>query len=142
MLRSSTSLAHNFSPLNTVLASKGTVRYMRPIQLKLALFCCFVGILIDVLFVPFNKELYGSNWVVVFGLKSVISIILLIVLVLIFRGFGSLRYLYTAFVIFGVARIFYFGAFFGMHSLMSLLLGILAGVLWFLPTSNKWFKED
>ena len=114
---------------------------MRPIQLKLALFLCIAGILIDVLFVPFNKELYGSDWVIVFGIKSVISFILLIVLVLIFRGFGSLRYLYTAFVIWGLGRIFYFAAFFGMHSLMSLLLSILACVLWFLPPSNKWFKN-
>jgi len=121
--------------------SKGTVRYIRPIQLKLALFFCIAGILIDVLFVPLNKELYGSNWVVVFGIKSVFSIVLLMILFLIFRGFGSLRYLYSVFVIFGVGRIFYFGAFFGLHSLMSLLLGILACILWFLPPSNKWFKE-
>jgi len=114
---------------------------MRPIQLKLALLFCIAGILIDVLYVPFNKELYGSHWVMVFGVKSAISFILLIVLVLIFSGFSALRYLYTAFVILGVGRIIYFGAFFGMHSLMSLLLSILACVLWFLPPSNKWFKN-
>jgi len=115
---------------------------MRPIQLKLAILFCVIGLLIDVLYVPFHKELYGGHWVMVFGVKSAISFLWLISFILIFRGFGSLRYIYTAFVIYGLSRIVYSGASLNLdiHFLVSLLLSITACILWFLPTSNKWFQ--
>ena len=131
-------------PLIEALASKGTVRHMRPTQLKLAILFCIIGLLVDVLYVPFNKELYDGHWVMVFGVKSAISFLWLISFILIFRGFGSLRYIYTAFVIWGLSRIIYSGASLNLdiHILISLLLSITACILWFLPTSNKWFKTS
>lgn len=137
-------LANHYQPLNGALASKGTVAHMRPTQLKLALLFCIIGLLIDVLYVPFNKELYDGHWVMVFGVKSAISFLWLIAFILIFRGFGGLRFVYTAFVIWGLGRIIYSGSTLNldMHILMSLFLSITACTLWFLPISNRWFKKD
>jgi hypothetical protein len=125
------------------LASKGTVRHMRPTQFKLAVLFCLIGLIIDLLYIPLNKELYEGHWVMVFGVKSVISFFWLIAFVLIFRGFSGLRYVYTIFVIWALGRIIYSGTLLNLdvYVLMSLFLSIAACILWFLPISNRWFKK-
>jgi hypothetical protein len=116
---------------------------MRPTQFKLAVLFCIVGLVIDLLYIPLNKELYEGHWVMVFGVKSVISFLWLIAFVLIFRGFGGLRYVYTIFVIWALGRIIYSGTLLSLdiYILVSLFLSIAACVLWFLPISNQWFKK-
>jgi len=122
---------------------QGTVVFMRPTQLKIALLFCLIGLLIDVLYIPINKELYDGQWLLMFGIKSFVSFLWLITFILIYRGFGGLRFVYAIFFILGLGRIIYLGAlpYLDIYILTSLFLSAAAIVLWFLPASNQWFKQ-
>jgi len=116
---------------------------MRPIQLKLALLFGFIGLLIDLLYIPFNQVLYGEHWLMMFGFKGFVSFLWLIAFTLIYRGFGGLRFVYSIFFVWALGRIIYSGVFLHLdiYVYASLLLSATSIVLWFLPESNKWFQQ-
>jgi hypothetical protein len=116
---------------------------MRPIHIKIALLLCLIGLFIDLSYIPLHKEEYGEGWLLIFAFKAFVSILWFVAFILIYRGFGWLRFIYSALVLFGVIRYSLEGLdiFLEFYVMSSFLLSISASVLWFTPQSNQWFKH-
>ena len=116
---------------------------MRPIHIKIALLLCLIGLFIDLSYIPLQKEEYGEGWLLIFAFKAFVSILWFVAFILIYRGFGWLRFIYSALVLFGVIRYSLEGLdiFLEFYVMSSFLLSISASVLWFTPQSNQWFKH-
>jgi len=116
---------------------------MRPIHVKVALLFCLIGLVIDLSFIPLHKEDYGEGWILFFALKGLVSILWFVSFILIYRGFGWPRYVYTIFVLLAIIRYSIAGLdnFLDFYVTSSFLLSIGAVILWFTPQSNQWFKQ-
>ncbi|WNC68608.1 hypothetical protein RI845_00325 [Thalassotalea nanhaiensis] len=115
---------------------------MRPIQLKLAILFCFIGLLINLAYIPLNMESYGTGWLIIFAVKLFVSFFWAAAFILILKGSSWPRYVYSAFVIYALVKTVYLGAFslLDFWVITSLLASFGAIILWFLPQSNNWFK--
>ena len=116
---------------------------MRPIHIKIALLLCLIGLFVDLSYIPLHKEEYGEGWLLLFSFKTFITILWFAAFILIYRGFGWPRFIYSALVLFGIIRYSLEGLhlFLDFYIMSSFLLSISACILWFTPQSNQWFKH-
>lgn len=102
-----------------------------------------LGVGLGLIFTILEIESYGGGWVLFVPARIFMAIIWLVLIILVLNGRGWVRYLFGGLVFMGLLRAGYFYPdHFLKEGVWSLYLpSIVAMVLFFSPSTNKWYRD-
>jgi hypothetical protein len=117
--------------------------YPRPKELKLAVTFASLALLLSLVSTMFNREQIGEGWIVWLFLQALFSAIYALFLIFSYNGRGWVRYFMLIIYAFGYGRVAVADhrLFLDPFVIIVFLLSVAAIVYWFMPSTNRWYKN-